>query len=46
MDWLKLEDINMSLYFVSVNRALRAQKRPGDRQPRYLKFFQGTLLFM
>jgi hypothetical protein len=44
-DWLKLEDINMSLYFAAVMRAARAQKPHGMRQPRYLKFFQGTLLF-
>ncbi len=44
-DWLKLEDINMSLYFAAVMRASRAQKPHGMRQPRYLKFFSGTLLF-
>ena len=44
-DWLKLEDINMSLYFSAVMRASRASRPPGTRQPRYLKFFQGTLLF-
>ncbi|KAL6770350.1 hypothetical protein ACKKBG_A34605 [Auxenochlorella protothecoides x Auxenochlorella symbiontica] len=46
MDWLKLEDINMSLYFVTVLRRSRAAKPPGQRQPRYSKFFQGTLLFV
>lgn len=46
MDWLKLEDINQSLYFVAVNHRSRAGKRRGERQPRYLKFFQGTLLFV
>lgn len=40
MDWLKLEDINMSLYFVTVLRRSRAAKPPGQRQPRYSKFFQ------
>ena len=45
-DWLKLEDINQSLYFAAVMRAARAGRRPGTRQPRYLKFFQGTLLFV
>lgn len=45
-DWLKLEDINMSLFFVAVTRASRASKPYGARQPRYLKFFQGTLLFL
>lgn len=44
-DWLKLEDINMSLYFSAVMRTSRASRPPGTRQPRYLKFFQGTLLF-
>ena len=39
-DWLKLEDINNSLFLVTCDRKARAWKRPGDRQPRYLKFFQ------
>ena len=39
MDWLKLEDVNASLFLVSCNRKARAWKRPGQRQPRYLKFF-------
>lgn len=44
-DWLKLEDINVSLYFAAVMRHARAGRPLGVRQPRYLKFFQGTLLF-
>ena len=44
-DWLKLEDINMSLYFSAVMRESKMRKPLGARQPRYLKFFQGTLLF-
>lgn len=39
-DWLKLEDINTSLFLVTVNRKLRERRRLGQRQPRYLKFFQ------
>jgi hypothetical protein len=39
-DWLKLEDINNSLFLVTCDRKARAYKPPGARQPRYLKFFQ------
>lgn len=39
-DWLKLEDIHTSLFLVTVNRKLREQRGLGERQPRYLKFFQ------
>ena len=39
-DWLKLEDINTSLFLVTVNRKMRERRRLGQRQPRYLKFFQ------
>ncbi len=39
-DWLKLEDINNSLFLVTCDRKARAYKPPGTRQPRYLKFFQ------
>ncbi|PRW58918.1 piezo-type mechanosensitive ion channel-like protein isoform X1 [Chlorella sorokiniana] len=45
MDWFKLEDIAVSLYFVAWNRKLRATKRLGERQPRWLKLVQGLLLF-
>eukprot|EP00884_Botryococcus_braunii_P000422 jgi/Botrbrau1/10380/Bobra.146_2s0018.1 len=45
-DWLKLEDINTSLFFVTCNRSFRQRKRIGDRQPRYIKLFQGALLFL
>ena len=39
-DWLKLEDINTSLFFVTCNRRSRRRHRLGERQPRWLKFFQ------
>jgi piezo-type mechanosensitive ion channel component 1/2 len=39
-DWLKLEDINMSLYFVTCNRKYRLERRLGQRIPRYAKFLQ------
>ncbi|CAL8464921.1 g4456 [Coccomyxa elongata] len=45
-DWLKLEDISISLFFVTVSRQNRQRHRLGERQPRYIKFFQGTLLFL
>lgn len=39
-DWFKLEDISQALYFTTWNRKLRAAKRPGERQPRWLKLLQ------
>lgn len=45
-DWLKLEDISTSLYFVTCDRKAREGRQLGDRQPRYMKFCQGTLLFL
>jgi hypothetical protein len=40
-DWLKLEDISISLFFVTVSRQNRQRgHRLGERQPRYIKFFQ------
>ena len=42
-DWLKLEDINMSLYFAAVMQRANSFKPVGARQPRYMKFFQGGL---
>ena len=39
-DWLKLEDIHTSLFLVACNRAGRRRHKLGERQPRYLKFFQ------
>lgn len=39
-DWLKLEDISISLFFVTVSRQNRQRHRLGERQPRYTKFFQ------
>ncbi len=46
-DWLKLEDISISLFFVTVSRRNKKRHRLGQRQPRYMKFFQvcpGSLL--
>lgn len=45
-DWLKLEDINVSLFLVTVDRQNRDSRRRGERIPRYQKFLQGTLLFV
>ncbi|KAK9824077.1 hypothetical protein WJX72_007565 [[Myrmecia] bisecta] len=45
-DWLKLEDINTSLFFVRCDRISREKRKLGEPQPRYIKFFQGTLLFL
>lgn len=39
-DWLKLEDISTSLYFVTCDRYGREGRHLGDRQPRYMKFCQ------
>jgi hypothetical protein len=39
-DWLKLEDISISLFFVTVSRRNKMRHRLGERQPRYMKFFQ------
>ncbi len=39
-DWLKLEDISISLFFVTVSRRNKKRHRLGQRQPRYMKFFQ------
>ena len=39
-DWLKLEDISTSLYFVTCDRYGREGRQLGDRQPRYMKFCQ------
>lgn len=36
----------MGLYFAAVMRRSRAWRRPGQRQPRYIKFSSGTLLFV
>lgn len=44
-DWLKLEDINVGLYFAAVMKKAKSGRPLGVPQPRYLKFFQGTLLF-
>ncbi len=42
-DWLKLEDISISLFFVTVSRQNRQRHQLGERQPRYIKFFQVRL---
>ena len=42
-DWLKLEDIHTSLFMITVSRKMREKRSLGERQPRYLKFFQVTL---
>lgn len=39
-DWLKLEDISTSLYFVTCDRYGREGRQLGQRQPRYMKFCQ------
>lgn len=39
-DWLKLEDISTSLYFVTCDRYSREGRQLGQRQPRYMKFCQ------
>ena len=42
-DWLKLEDINMSLYFAAVMQYANSFKPIGQKQPSHLKIFQGAL---
>jgi hypothetical protein len=42
-DWFKLEDINMSLYFAAVMQYSNSFKPLGQKQPSYLKVFQGVL---
>jgi hypothetical protein len=41
-DWLKLEDIHTSLFFVTCSRRARRRHALGERQPRWLKFFQAA----
>lgn len=43
-DWLKLEDIHTSLFMITISRKLREKRSLGERQPRYLKFFQASSL--
>ena len=43
-DWLKLEDISISLFFVTVARRNKKRHRLGQRQPRYMKFFQVQIM--
>ncbi|KAI3732422.1 hypothetical protein L1987_63627 [Smallanthus sonchifolius] len=45
-DWLKLEDINASLYLVKSDAVLnRAGHRQGDKQRKVIKFCNGLCLF-
>lgn len=45
-DWLKLEDINASLYLVKCDAVLnRASHRPGEKQTKMTKFCNGICLF-
>ncbi|KAK9055797.1 hypothetical protein SSX86_026882 [Deinandra increscens subsp. villosa] len=45
-DWLKLEDINASLYLVKCDSVLnRANHKQGERQSRMTKFCNGICLF-
>ncbi|KAM7501316.1 hypothetical protein LguiB_000220 [Lonicera macranthoides] len=45
-DWLKLEDINASLYLVKCDAVLnRAGHKPGDKQTKMTKFCNGICLF-
>ncbi|CAL5433099.1 unnamed protein product [Camellia sinensis] len=45
-DWLKLEDINASLYLVKCDALLnRATHKPGEKQTKMTKFFNGLCLF-
>lgn len=45
-DWIKLQDIGMSLYFVTYNRLGRANRSLGQRIPRYQKITQGAVMFV
>ncbi|GFQ02354.1 piezo-type mechanosensitive ion channel homolog [Phtheirospermum japonicum] len=45
-DWLKLEDINASLYLVKCDNVLnRARHKQGDKQTKMTKFCNGICLF-
>lgn len=45
-DWLKLEDINASLYLVKCDNVLnRASHKPGEKQTKMTKFCNGICLF-
>lgn len=43
-NWLKLEDVRTSLFVNECTIRFSAQRRLGERVPRYVKFLQGTLL--
>ncbi|XP_021727828.1 piezo-type mechanosensitive ion channel homolog [Chenopodium quinoa] len=46
-DWLKLEDINASLYLVKCDAILnRASHKQGEKQPKMTKFCSGICLFL
>lgn len=45
IDWMKLEDIRMTLFSVKAGLLSRRNRCVGDRQPLYMKFFSGAVLF-
>jgi hypothetical protein len=45
-DWLKLENINASLYMVAARNTVRNAKEFGDPQPAYMKLLTGWSLFV
>ncbi|GAA0167967.1 ion channel [Lithospermum erythrorhizon] len=45
-DWLKLEDINASLYLVKCDNVLnRARHKPGEKRSKWIKFCNGICVF-
>jgi len=42
--WLKVEDVRSSLFIASVRRRMQADRRLGERVPRYVKFLSGVVL--
>jgi len=45
IDWMKLEDIRMTLFSVKAGLLSRRDRCVGDKQPLYMKFFSGAVLF-
>lgn len=45
IDWMKLEDIRMTLFSVKAGLLSRRNRCVGDKQPLYMKFFSGAVLF-
>lgn len=45
-DWFTLEDLSISLFFVAVDYKNRGWHTLGSRQPLYIKFVQGTCVFI